>query len=337
MRKISQIKIKNLRGITNLTIKDCGNVNILVGRNGAGKTSIMEGIAFASMGNEPENFPGIVGLRGERNMHVAIQSLHNQNSTNIEINLVTAIGSYGTSIEPPTFYSQAIGGRPDGGPKLLKMVCRQTHPKRDGGKTTHRREMTLTPSGVQMLGSADISCKRCIDSFFVSGRATGTEADREVLSALTQADKIGELISMLALVEPVSDIRLTDDSIIVKAAGTMRPLKSMGDGFNRLFIIGGGLLLPRVELVLVDEIDSGLHPSLMGKFWKHLNTFLEKTGSQIFCTTHNEQMIEAAVMALGADEVRKIHVVKQNSKVSTVTLMGEDLRYEVETGFATTP
>jgi recombinational DNA repair ATPase RecF len=49
---INSIEIKNFRCFERLEIKKCKRINVLVGENGSGKTSLLEAIFFA-LGSSP--------------------------------------------------------------------------------------------------------------------------------------------------------------------------------------------------------------------------------------------------------------------------------------------
>lgn len=53
---ITKAEIINFRGINALTIEGFSRLNIFVGRNGVGKTSIMEAIAIGATGGRPQFF-----------------------------------------------------------------------------------------------------------------------------------------------------------------------------------------------------------------------------------------------------------------------------------------
>ena len=42
--KLKSIKIKNFRSIEEVTLEDCGNLNVIIGRNNAGKSNILMAI-----------------------------------------------------------------------------------------------------------------------------------------------------------------------------------------------------------------------------------------------------------------------------------------------------
>jgi len=54
-------------------------------------------------------------------------------------------------------------------------------------------------------------------------------------------------------------------------------------------------------VVLIDEIENGLHHSILPKVWKVVDTAAKQFNAQIFATTHSFECVEAAHEALGAD------------------------------------
>ena len=71
------------------------------------------------------------------------------------------------------------------------------------------------------------------------------------------------------------------------------PIGSMGDGIWRL--LGLALALARTEggILLVDEIDTGLHYSVMENMWKLVNQTARKQKIQVFATTHSRDCYES--------------------------------------------
>ena len=59
----------------------------------------------------------------------------------------------------------------------------------------------------------------------------------------------------------------------------------------RMFSIILELISSRNGVLLIDEIDNGLHYTVMSKLWKLLGALVEKHDVQIFATTHNDDMM----------------------------------------------
>lgn len=71
------------------------------------------------------------------------------------------------------------------------------------------------------------------------------------------------------------------------------PLGSMGDGLKRLLALALNLVPARGGCLLVDEIDTGLHYSVMGHMWRLVVEVAERLDVQVFATTHSLDCVRA--------------------------------------------
>jgi AAA15 family ATPase/GTPase len=119
-----------------------------------------------------------------------------------------------------------------------------------------------------------------------------TNLESEVISALGLIDN---RVSGVAFVEDISRGRSSDNRIpLVKIEGIDEPLplKSMGDGMTRLFHIIVALVNARNGILLIDEFENGLHWSVQPKVWDIVFQLSEKLNVQVFATTHSRDCIE---------------------------------------------
>ena len=65
------------------------------------------------------------------------------------------------------------------------------------------------------------------------------------------------------------------------------PIGSMGDGIWRLLGLALATVSAQGGVLLVDEIDSGLHYSTMSDMWKIIWQTATKLDVQVFATTHS--------------------------------------------------
>lgn len=70
-----------------------------------------------------------------------------------------------------------------------------------------------------------------------------------------------------------------------------RSSKRIGAGFKRLFVILFYLFHPRYKIILIDEPETHLHPSIIRKFLHILEE--SNLGKQIFFTTHHPSFVQA--------------------------------------------
>lgn len=80
------------------------------------------------------------------------------------------------------------------------------------------------------------------------------------------------------------------------------PLKNFGEGLNRLLIIAMALVSAEDNLLLIDEIDTGLHYSVQKQLWEIVFEFAKKLNTQVFATTHSEDCIKAFYSVSTRDE-----------------------------------
>jgi hypothetical protein len=84
-------------------------------------------------------------------------------------------------------------------------------------------------------------------------------------------------------------------SIFLKPAGTEQriPLGSMGDGLRRLLVLALHLVSAKGGYLLVDEIDTGLHHTVMVDLWKLVIETASRLGVQVLATTHSLDCVRA--------------------------------------------
>ena len=99
----------------------------------------------------------------------------------------------------------------------------------------------------------------------------------------------------------------------------LMPLALLGDGMGRLARLAIHLSLAPGGVVLVDEIDNGLHYSAMKKIWKAIGDLSRKLDLQIFATTHSMECIRSAHKAFEESSTYDFRLHRLQGK-------GEDLK-----------
>jgi predicted ATPase len=103
------------------------------------------------------------------------------------------------------------------------------------------------------------------------------------------------------------------------------PLRSLGEGMNRLFDIMLGMTNARGGRLLIDEIENGLHYSIHEQLWRHVFEVASTLDVQVFATTHSWGCIDAFQAAARAhpDEGMLIRLDRRESE-SIAYLFDED-------------
>jgi len=82
---------------------------------------------------------------------------------------------------------------------------------------------------------------------------------------------------------------------IVRSSGFARPvpLRSFGDGLNRLFAIVLSLVNANDGLLLIDEFENGMHHTVQVDIWRGIFRLSKLLNVQVFATSHSWDAVEA--------------------------------------------
>jgi predicted ATPase len=90
----------------------------------------------------------------------------------------------------------------------------------------------------------------------------------------------------------------------------MIPVSHLGEGFCRLLDIYSELLAGEAKVLLIDEIENGLHHTVLPVVWKGLIAAAKELNVQIFATTHSAECIFAADQAARDSEPYELNLVR---------------------------
>ena len=114
---------------------------------------------------------------------------------------------------------------------------------------------------------------------------------------------------------------------IVRSANVARPvpLRSFGDGLNRLFGIVLSLVNAKDGLLLVNEFENGMHHTVQLNVWRTVFSLAQKLDIQVFATSHSWDAIEAfQKAAAGAPEQGVLVRLSRKGEEIIPTLFRED-------------
>ena len=115
-------------------------------------------------------------------------------------------------------------------------------------------------------------------------------------------------------------------------AGQRIPIGSMGEGIWRLLGIALALAEARGGVLLVDEIDAGLHYSVLVDMWRLVFETARSLDVQVFATTHSRDCYEAlaAIAEPGRGEILLQRI--ERGKVDAVAFSEVEIRQAAERG-----
>jgi AAA15 family ATPase/GTPase len=162
--------------------------------------------------------------------------------------------------------------------------------------------------------------------------------------ALTEREDY--IISALQIIEPrierVSFIQqhllpIGERKAVVKLKGEKNPypLKSMGDGINRILSIILHAVNAENGYLLIDEFENGLHFSVQEQLWKIIFKLAEELNIQVFATTHSNDCINAFSSYLSSTQQadgKLFRLDKTDSEIRAVEFSEKELKIASEQG-----
>ncbi len=117
-----------------------------------------------------------------------------------------------------------------------------------------------------------------------------TDGEQEAVEALRIIDPRISAVSMVG-----GEANARARTAIVRADNIPRPvpLRSFGDGINRLFAIVLSLFTARGGLLLIDEFENGLHYTVQPEVWRVIFRLARDLDVQVFATSHSWDAVES--------------------------------------------
>ena len=336
---ISSIQITGYRGLDQLNMSDLGRVNLLVGTNNSGKTSVLEAIEILTSKGDPARIWQITFRRGERvtTLLPAIPGTPNDKAPRLHVEGDICHLFTGHEIHPGKRFSIAASNETPKRSVDLEII--ELSPKErveamtlsaSPDELVSNLAITITghppPPSSRMLLSrvGGISPEHIV---FPRGGASGSSDTQFITTESISRDRLLSFWSKVAL-KPEEELvlqalRFLDKDIeriapvapslpnvyapsrggfIIKRASSEQPVPigSMGDGMWRMLAMSIAITLCKGGTLLVDEIDTGLHYTVMSSMWKLIFNAAKQFDVQVFATTHSYDCIYS--LAQLADE-----------------------------------
>ena len=122
---------------------------------------------------------------------------------------------------------------------------------------------------------------------------------------------------------------------IVKIKGREHPVPigSMGDGMWRMMAMAIAIAHCKDGVLLIDEIDTGLHYTVMANMWRLVFGALKELNVQVFATTHSSDCIRslAELCYLETDVADNVTLQRiESDKPKAVSYTAQDIEMAAE-------
>ena len=281
---IGNLTVENYRSFQNYSLNGLKRVNLLTGYNNSGKSSLLEAVQLLASAGEVIHLVAISERRDEHNYGEQPGSGGSANLTHLfpdhDIQNKIAIRS--------DRWSVGIEYKLDNRDNTYSIVVTRDGENSGSSVVDYR------------TGSVNLSDRIRRYDPFCPVEYVGTQGFRKERLAYLW----NQILMTTAENGPVESLRLLDDQIesvvylssgsnqgrlyVGKKGETKRsPIGSWGEGMQRLLMLAIALETTRGGILLVDEIDTGLHYSVLADMWKLVIATAIKNDIQVFATTHS--------------------------------------------------
>ncbi len=367
---LQNLEIRNFRLFDHLRMERLGQINLVGGRNNSGKTTLLEALFLLCGTANPELVLRINTFRGFRGLNELVTptairetilkplfhqfdssqtiKISGQHDLLDDIELKVTVERQNTvalSLKNHQANASAVDQRdPIQIPSSTLVANRENAEFNDlrldyvygSGEIRSEGHLHVANNGIEMVTP---SSENPFLAIFVSSRGGNSIEDATRLGDLRRRKKGDLLVNALKIMEPrlqaLEENSVAGYPMIWGDIGLpeLVPLSMMGEGMTRIARILLAISTAAGGVVMVDEVENGIHYSVLQKVWSAIADAAERAQVQIFATTHSFECMAAAHQALGNKLM--IHRIEQDKKGENhcVTLAAEGIAAAVRHGF----
>lgn len=332
---IHAVTIDGYRGFSHYEMSGLGRINLLVGKNNSGKTSVLEALYFLSSGGDPYAIWQLCARRGER-IVVDSRDLRYAGADEIDVShlfrghdlaigqtfsvaaknqqpktsIIVSVGELSErEADSPTLFDDSSIPRPRLALHLTTVPPLQV------------RLLPLSRRGGLARDAVDFPRRRPAGhaaerdtrtSHYVSTDSLGAEDLVALWDKVQLTPKEALILRALRHVDPkIEQVRSTGlgsgfggrGGFIVKRKDEPIPfpLGSLGDGAWRMLAMAIVITQCENGTLFIDEIDTGLHYTVMEDMWRLIFAAAKEFNVQVFATTHSYDCVHSIAAICRSD------------------------------------
>jgi hypothetical protein len=357
--------IKNFRCFDELTVEGMGRINLIAGKNNVGKTALLEALWVHSGAVNPEVAVRIEAFRGleQQTLENFLGSLFRGFDRDLAIE-ISSTGDWEDSpfsqkiyLEDGSSFEMPLAGSENDQLTLFQnsSIAMRASNVVVMEYTDGLEEKTVTKGRLvaRQLGPVqDVSMEVAVQSgqplqnhprsiFLAARRASLGQEDVTRYSELEVNGEAEGVLEILQSVEPelkrlaVVSAKQSPSIYADVGIGRLIPIQLMGDGMSRVLSLSLAIASAPEGIVLIDEIENGIHYTVMERVWRAIGAFARSYDVQLFATTHSRECVYYAHRAFEADEeeeFRFFRIDRSKGKLRTVLYDRERLAISFEDG-----
>lgn len=290
--QFDEIEIRDFRGFDYLKLDGLNRMNVFVGANNVGKTSMLEAIFLLSGMSNPQILNRVTLTRTAKaqanNLDATRYLFHNVNTRKGPL----LKGKSGDDERELTF--SPVFSNDENDLDAISSV-NQTQIKQINFKFSLKNRNGICSNSwiLQNDGAVQNIQEKHYDEILKCLFLTADKNDYNAslnFSTLVKRGKKQEVTDVLKNFDSrIEAVEALPDGLYLKQYGLeeLLPISMAGDGIRRMINIMSSIMNEDHNMVLIDEIDNGLHFSGHKLMWYAILKFMQTHRVQVFVTTHN--------------------------------------------------
>jgi predicted ATP-dependent endonuclease of OLD family len=360
-KMLSSFEISGFRAFDHLKLTNLGRVNLFVGKNNVGKSSLLEAFWVYANQGAPSVLWSLLVDRNESESLSELRLADRLTDEEIEKQFLTIRYLFYGREENPEAQAISLGPVENGSKTLTiaymssagqgknnNQVLRFSNEEDEDEKvpalsikmgnttTLIRMDRFFTKRMREPLRLSSESKNIFIPANGLSNADVGRYWDSITLGA---AEK--DVLDSLRIIDPrierlnlVGSLRDTSDRVpIVKISDFDQPLplRSLGEGMNRIFGIALALVNARGGILLMDKIESGLHYSILPNVWDFIFQAARRLDVQVFASTHSKDCIDGFQQAASKSNEQGVLIRLENKNGRIVPVSFDEKELNIVT------
>jgi AAA15 family ATPase/GTPase len=307
MEFLKNITIKNFRGFEHLSIDDFRSINIFVGKNNSGKSSILEAIfLMAGMSNPllPGNINKLRGLATKEagdfkylfhKLNLNNRPEFNSRLTDNTVRSLTIIPQYKNKRQQvqeektPTPNNIATIDASTSTPDITGLILAFSP---EGESKKMKNSITIDPPNI--VPTFHSGYKENMHAVFITSEINQSNVLSR-FSDIIKKKKENFILKAIQQIDPgIESVHPLPDGLFFgyHDMDELVPVNIAGDGIRRYLNILATIADKKDSIVLIDEIENGLHYSAHKILWKSIISLSRQFNVQLFVTSHNIEALK---------------------------------------------
>ena len=310
----TSLAFSNFRSIDLLKIENLSTINLFFGKNNCGKTTVLESIFLLSGMNNPDLFRRCNIFRSYKHIKDFRFFFHNLNTNNtivLKSSGDTSIYNRKSEISfSEELVKKVISEKENSNTTLNTFSTAEALNIKTTLAKTERFDTKITLSTIKNQESALLKIpakyKEQISCTYLPPNISFETIPPMVKEVLQDKKETVVIDALKQIDDRIKDFVLFEDEVMVDVGLEKRiPINILGDGVRKFFTLILAIYRSKNGILLIDEIDNGLHFSTMEKLWRILLNVATIFNVQLFITTHNIDSLKGLKNVLASDNSLK--------------------------------